>query len=303
MDVLANDDHQPTRESVEGVRPRLFGIAYRMLGSVADAEDAVQEAFLRWEREQQRGGDITSPEGWLVTVVSRICLDQLRSARVKREAYVGPWLPEPLVTAPGAGPEEQVELAESLSLAFLILLERLTPEERAVFLLHEIFGYQYAEIGPIIGKSEAACRQLGKRARDRIATGRPRYQASPGKGERLATEFLRASLDGDFPALLTLMTEDVELIADGGGRATAAPKPIRGRNAVARFLMGIAHMGPEGWTGVPMPVNGGPGIVARRGDGHPFAVLSLEVMDERITAVRIVLNPDKLHGVPLPGTT
>lgn len=303
MNVLANGDHEPTWENMERVRPRLFGLAYRMLGSVADAEDAVQEAFLRWERERWRGGDITSPEGWLVTVISRICLDQLRSARVRREAYVGPWLPEPLVTAPSPGTEEQVELAESLSLAFLILLERLSPEERAVFLLHEIFDYQYAEIGPIIGKGEAASRQLGKRARDRIATGRPRFPTSPVEGERLASEFLRASLEGDFPALLALMTEDVELIADGGGKAKAAPMPIRGRDVVARFLTGISHMGPEGWKGEPTPVNGGPGIVARRGDGQPFAVLSLDATGERITAVRIVLNPDKLHGVPPTGTT
>ncbi len=280
------------------LRPRLFGIAYRMLGSVADAEDAVQEAFLRWEQARARGDTIAAPEGWLVSVTTRLCIDQLRSARVKREEYVGQWLPEPLVTAPGSNAEEAVEMAESLSLAFLVLLERLSPEERAVFLLHEVFGYPYGEIAPVVGKSEAACRQLAKRARDRIEVGRPRYHVSDEAAERLAAEFLRASVEGDLPALLSLLTEDVELVADGGGRATAAPKPVRGADLVARFLVGVVHLGPAGWTATPATVNGGPGLIARDAEGRPYAVLALEPSGKRIAAIRVVLNPAKLHGVP-----
>ena len=280
------------------LRPRLFGIAYRMLGSVADAEDAVQETFLRWEQARARGDDITAPEGWLVSVITRFCIDQLRSARSRREQYIGQWLPEPLVGDPGPDAAEVTEMAESLSLAFLILLERLSPIERAVFLLHEVFGYPHAEIAPIVGKSEAACRQLAKRARDRIGVGRPRFHPSTVEGERLAAEFLRACTEGDLPRLLALLTEDVELVADGGGKAASAAKPLRGVDRVARFLLGIARLGPEGWTADPAVVNGGPGLVARDAEGRPFAVLALEAADGRIAAVRVIVNPDKLHGMP-----
>ena len=283
---------------LERYRPRLFGIAYRMLGGVADAEDVVQEAFLRWEQARARGEPIAAPEGWLVAVVTRLCIDQLRSARAKREEYVGQWLPEPLVAEPGPDAEEAAEMAESLSLAFLVLLERLSPEERAVFLLHEVFGYPYAEIAPIVGKSEAACRQLAKRARDRVQLGRPRQRVAPAAAERLAAEFLRACAEGDLPALLALLTEDVELVADGGGKAAAAGKPIRGAELVARFLVGVARLGPPGWTAGPATVNGGPGLVARDAHGRPFAVLALEPAGERIAAVRVIVNPDKLHGGP-----
>ena len=189
-------------------------------------------------------------------------------------------------------------MAESVSLAFLVILERRSPEERAVFLLHEVFGYPFAEIAPIVGKSEVACRQLAKRARDRIGVGRPRFPASAEAGERLAAEFLRACTEGDLPALLALLTEDVELVADGGGKAAAAGKPVRGADSVARFLLGIARLGPAGWTARPATVNGGPGLVARIPDGRPFAVLALEPAGDRIKVVRIVVNPDKLHGVP-----
>ena len=189
-------------------------------------------------------------------------------------------------------------MAESLSLAFLVLLERLSPVERAVFLLHEVFGYPHAEIGPIVGKSEAACRQLAKRARDRVGVGRPRFRASVVEGERLAAEFLRACTEGDLPALLSLLTEDVELVADGGGKVAAPRKPVRGADLVARFLLGIARLGPDGWSATPAMVNGGPGLVARDANGRPFAVLTLEAAGDRITAVRIVNNPDKLRAVP-----
>ncbi len=282
------------------LRPRLFGIAYRMLGSVADAEDAVQETLLRWEQAHAKGTEIAVPEAWMVAVVTRLCIDHLRSARVRQEQYVGQWLPEPLVEGPGS-PAEAVELAESLSLAFLVLLERLAPVERAVFLLHEVFGYPFAEIAPIVGKGEAACRQLAKRARDRVGVGQPRFQAPAVAGERLAAEFLRACVDGDLPALIGLLTEDVELVADGGGKVATAPNALRGVDPVARFLLGIARLGPDDWTASPATVNGGPGLLARDGAGRPFAVLALEPSGERIAAVRIVINPDKLHGVPDDG--
>ena len=297
---MTRPEHDPDGETFDGerYRRRLFGIAYRMLGGVADAEDAVQETFLRWEQAHANGTDIASPEGWLVSVVTRLCIDQLRSARVRREAYVGPWLPEPLVADPGPGVETGAEMAESLSLAFLVLLERLTPVERAVFLLHEVFGYPYAEIAPIVGKSEAACRQLAKRARARVGVGRPRFRATAAAGERLAAEFLRTCAEGDLPGLLELLTEDVELVADGGGKVAATRKPVRGADPVARFLLGIVRLAPAGWTAAPATVNGGPGVVARHADGRPFAVLALEVAGDRVAAVRIVNNPDKLHGVP-----
>lgn len=280
------------------LRQRLFGIAYRMLGSVTDAEDAVQEGFLRLEQVRARGESIGSTEGWLVSVVTRICIDQLRSARARREEYLGEWLPEPLVAETGPDAAEAAEMAESLSLAFLLLLERLTPQERAVLLLHDVFSYPHAEIASIVGKSEAACRQLAKRARERVRAGRPRQDVARATAERLATEFLRTSIEGNLSGLMELLTDDVELVADGGGRATAATRPIRGAEAVARFLIGVARLGPTGWTAAPATVNGGPGLLARDAHGRPFAVLALEPAGERIGAVRVVLNPDKFNGVP-----
>jgi RNA polymerase sigma-70 factor, ECF subfamily len=282
----------------ERSRSRLFGIAYRMLGNVVDAQDAVQEALLRLEQARAAGTAIVSAEAWLVTVITRHCIDQLRSAHTQREAYLGPWLPEPLVGDWTRAAEEGVEMAESLSLAFLVLLERLTPLERAVFLLHEVFGYAYAEIAAIVGRKESTCRQLAKRARERIAVGRPRFRASTEAGERLASEFLQACRKGDLPGLIALLTEDVALTADGGGRVPAARQPIHGVGRVARFLLGIAGQGPEGWTAAPVVVNGGVGIVVRHADGRSHAVLELEPAGKRIAAVRIIVNPDKLHGVP-----
>jgi RNA polymerase sigma-70 factor (ECF subfamily) len=279
-------------------RPRLFGIAYRMLGSVTDAEDAVQEAFLRWQQARERGEVIVAPEGWLVTVVTRLCIDQLRTARTRRESYIGPWLPEPLVDAGTVGLEETAEMAESLSLAFLVLLERLSPVERAVFLLHEVFGYPYAEIAPVVGRQEDACRQLARRARTRIGVGRPRFRASRAQGARLANAFLRACQEGDLPGLLALLTEDVELVADGGGQVGAARKPVRGVDLVTRFLLGIVRLAPVGWRAEPATVNGGPGLVVRHADGRPFAVLALTIAGDRISGIQLVNNPAKLQGIP-----
>jgi RNA polymerase sigma-70 factor (ECF subfamily) len=281
-------------------RPRLFGIAYRMLGSVVDAEDAVQETFLRWEETRAKGSDVIVPEAWLTSVVTRLCIDQLRSARVRREQYVGEWLPEPLVADPGPDLEESAEMAESLSTAFLILLERLSPVERAVFLLHDVFNYGFAEIATIVDKSEAACRQMAKRARERVERGRPRFEPDPATSEKLASEFLRVCGDGDLPGLLALLTENIEMVADGGGKVPAARAPVQGAAQVARALLGFMPLLPAGWSANPATVNGRPGLVMRLADGAPFAVLSLDVIGGRIAALRFVNNPDKLHRVPAP---
>ena len=226
-------------------RSLLFAIAYRMLGSVADAEDAVQETYLRWRRAAERGEEIRSPKAWLTTTISRVCLDQLGSARVKREQYIGPWLPEPLA---GVTPDvaETVADFDSLSIAFLVLLESLSPKERAVFLLHDVFGYDFASIGDIVGESDAYCRQLAKRARAHMAERRPRFEADRAQQERLTADFLRAVSEGDMPALIETLTDDVTVFSDGGGKVNAARKPVAGRDKVARFLTNLARLAPAG---------------------------------------------------------
>ena len=276
-------------------RPLLFAIAYRLLGSVVDAEDIVQEAFLRWQSAPAAG--VQSPKAWLSTVVTRLCIDQLRSARVQREAYVGPWLPEPLVIEREPDVADAVVLADSLSMAFLVLLERLTPTERAVFLLHDVFAYDYAEIAPIVDKSVAHCRQLARRARAHVAAGRPRFEASPERRERLTQAFLAACAEGDLPALLATLADDVTLWSDGGGKVAAARRPVHGADKVARFLLGILRTVPPDTVVRPARVNGQPGLVSSV-RGQPFGVLTLDIADDRVQAVRIVVNPDKLRAVP-----
>lgn len=280
-------------------RRLLFSIAYRMLGSVGEAEDAVQETFLRWHRVQAEGTVVESPKAWLSTVVTRICLDQIRSARVRREAYVGPWLPEPLVDAadPEPGPGDRVALAESLSTAFLVLLETLSPKERAAFLLHDVFAYGYAEVAEIVGESEAYCRQLARRARARLAERRPRFPASPAERERLTERFLRACLEGDMAALLATLAEDVTVWSDGGGKVLAARKPVVGREKVARFLLGLMKLAPPDTTFRSAPVNGRLGLVVAVA-GRSVEVLSFEVDGGAIRGIYAVVNPDKLRAVP-----
>ena len=275
-------------------RPLLFSISYRMLGSVMEAEDVVQEAFLRWQRASEE--EVRSPSAYLSTVVTRLCIDRLRSARARREQYVGPWLPEPLL-------EEQeitgtADLDDSLSMAFLVLLESLTPVERAVFLLREVFGYEYAEIASLVGKSEANCRQISRRARQSVAARRPRFESSPEQEERLMDSFLSASLSGDMEALLALLSEDVILYSDGGGKTLAALKPIYGADRVVRFLSGILRKAPPDLAVRQMRVNGRPGLVGYFGDGSPQSVVTLEVGEGSITAIRLVVNPEKLGNVP-----
>ncbi len=278
-------------------RPLLFAIAYRMLGSVADAEDVLQEALLRWHRALADGTVIESPKAWLSTVVTHLCLDQLRSARVKREEYVGPWLPEPLAAADEPDVADAVVLNETLATAFLVLLETLTPKERAVFLLHDVFAYDYAEIAGIVGESEVYCRQLARRARGHLAARRPRFSPSPADQERLTERFMRAALDGDLSALISTLAEDVTLWSDGGPNVRAARRPIRGADNVGRFLLGVMRKAPSDLSVAIEPINGRPGIVSRVA-GRPFVVITLETTADAIARIYLVINPDKLRGVP-----
>ncbi len=277
------------------LRPLLFSIAYRMIGSVSEAEDIVQEAFLRYHRAQPR--DVENPKAYLSAVTTRLAIDHLRSARARREEYVGPWLPEPLLadaTAPDPG--EQAELADSLSLAFLVLLERLSPVERAAFLLREVFDYPYDEIAEVINRSEDNARQLVTRARRHVDAERPRFEADRQAQEELTERFVAATQSGDLDALVEMLAADAYTYTDGGGKAQAPRKELHGRERVARFMVAIARPGggAEGVTLHPVEVNGRPGRLARDADGHPVAVLSLDVADGLVQVVRIIANPDKL---------
>jgi RNA polymerase sigma-70 factor (ECF subfamily) len=276
-------------------RSLLFSIAYRMLGSVTDAEDVVQESYLRWQESCET--EVRSPRSYLSAVVTRLSIDRLRSARAWREEYIGPWLPEPLVSEGAEDAGEPTELDESLSMAFLVLLESLNPVERAVFLLHEVFDYDYGEISRIVGKSEANCRQIARRARQSVVARRPRFERSPEQGERLTRQFVEACTSGDMEGLLGLLSEDVTLWSDGGGKVAAAPYPVHGPERVARFLLGVLRTVPHGFFARPTQVNGGPGVVGYV-DGHPTGVVALDVADGRLRGVRIVVNPEKLRTIP-----
>ena len=295
-DAAPDPDGEPNIQ----YRPLLFAIAYRMLGSVVDAEDAVQETFLRWQRARAAGTEVETPKAWLSAVVTRLCVDHLRSARAQRETYVGPCLPEPLVDRPEPDVAESVALAESVSLAFLVLLERLTPTERAVFLLHDVFGFGYGEVAAVVAKSPQTCRQVARRARTRIEAGRPRFRASPAQQARLTDGFVRACAEGDLSALMATLADDVTLWSDGGAKARAARRPLHGAEQVARFLLGIVRNAPPGLVRRVARVNGQPGIVLSLA-GRPFGVVALEIAEDRIQAVRIVVNPDKLGAVPVQG--
>ena len=277
-------------------RPLLFSIAYRMTGSVMEAEDAVQEAYLRWQQASE--DEIRSPSAYLSTVVTRLCIDRLRSARVRREQYVGPWLPEPVLGEQAQEIGGKVELEDTLSMAFLVMLESLTPVERAVFLLREVFDYEYAEIASLVEQSEANCRQISRRARQSVVARRPRFESSPQQEERLMEGFLQASLDGDMEALLALLSEDVTLYSDGGGKTRAALRPIYGADKVARFFTGILSNIPPDFAVRRTRVNGRPGLVGYFGDGSPQSVVSIEVAEGSIRTIRLVVNPEKLENVP-----
>ena len=278
------------------LRPLLFSIAYRMVGSVSEAEDLVQEAFLRLRRALAGGAEVDSPKAYLSAVTTRLAIDHLRSARVRRETYVGAWLPEPLVTDGEADPAGHAETADSLSLAFLVLLERLSPVQRAVFLLHEVFGYGYAEIAGLVGRSEDNCRQIAARARRHVEAGRPRFEASRRQREELARRFFAAVERGDTEGLVGLLATDAVMYGDGGGKAPALAAPVHGAERVARFLLGLARRGAAlGVVLRPAEVNGQPGLLAFDPDGRLLSVLTLDVADGRVQTVRNILNPDKLR--------
>jgi RNA polymerase sigma-70 factor (ECF subfamily) len=283
-------------DTYQQLRPLLFSIAYRMAGSVSEAEDIVQEAFLRYHRAAGDGAEVQSPKAYLSAVTTRLAIDHLRSARVRREQYVGAWLPEPLVTDPEADAAEHAETADSLSLAFLVLLERLSPTERAVFLLHEVFGYGYAEIAGLVGKSQDNCRQIAVRARRHLQARRPRFETSRRQRERLARRFFAAVEQGDTEGLVGLLAADAVMYADGGGKAPALAAPLHGAQRVARFLLGLARQARViGVRLQPAEVNGQPGAMAYDQDGRLVNVLSLEIVDGRIQTVHAIVNPDKLR--------
>ena len=275
----------------EALRGRLFGLAYRMLGSRADAEDIVQEAYVRWHQVPQ--GTVENAEAWLVTTTSRLAIDRLRRLKTEREAYVGPWLPEPIV-AP-APPDRSLDLAEDLSLAFLTLLERLAPEERAAFLLHDVFDVGYREIASVIERSEAASRQVVHRARERVRGDRKRFDVPESAKETLLQKFLAAIEARDEQALLALFAPDATWTADGGGKTAAAPRPIVGADRIARLVLGLREkFWAKDRTLEVATVNGETGLCIRDG-GRTTAVMSILTDGERIFAVFAVVNPDKLE--------
>lgn len=277
-------------QTFEQQRPLLFSIAYRMLGSVMEAEDAVQESYLRYMATDADA--IQSPQAFLSTVITRLCLDQLKSARVKREEYFGPWLPEPLLTADA--PDELLARHESISMAFLLLLEMLSPVERAVFLLREVFDYDYETIAQIVGKREANCRQLHSRAKKHIHSGRPRFTPLPQEQQQLVGKLFAAMQLGDSEAFAALLAEDVELRSDGGGKAAAATHPLAGRQTVMRFLMGLYNKRPPNSSIELTEVNGAPAWMVRVG-GKLENVMSFEINGAGVSTIRIVRNPEKLR--------
>ncbi len=275
-------------DTFESYRPLMFAIAYRMLGSAMEAEDIVQEAYLRAQTAQQ----IESPKAFLSTVVTHLCLDQLKSAQTQRETYLGPWLPEPVIT-----PQTPFDRYELISMAFLVLLESLTPVERAVFLLREVFDYGYDEIARIVGKEEAACRQLFHRAKVHLADHRPRFPASAEEHDQMLMRFMQATSGGDLDGFTSLLAEEVTLWSDGGGKAQAATRPVYGRDHVGRFLHGLFKRTPANLTFGVREVNGRSAIVVWYDTGAPYVVITFEIDDGLITSFRLIRNPDKLQHI------
>jgi RNA polymerase sigma-70 factor (ECF subfamily) len=283
-----------TIDIFQALRPRLFGIAYRMLGVRADAEDIVQEAWLRW---QHGGGEEARiPEAWLVTVVTRLSIDRLRGAIAERERYVGPWLPEPLVEDAVDSPEAALEAAGDISTAFLLMLERLGPEERAVFLLHQVFEFGYDEVAAMVGKTEAACRKILQRARERVRAGRPRFAVGREQHLALLGKFIEAARSGMPERVQALLTEDAAYMGDGGGKARTTVRAVHGAERVARLVVGIERKWTDRGSHQLIRVNGAPGLLTWR-DGQPDSVTTLALRDGRIAAIYVVRNPDKLGGL------
>lgn len=283
-----------------GHRGRLFAVAYRLLGSVADAEDVVQDVAETWTRTDH--GPIADPEAWLVTVTTRRCLDRLRSARHQRERYVGPWLPEPLLTsddarsssAPSADPADVAALADDVSFALLVVLDRLAPAERVAFVLHDVFGEPYARIAEVVDRSPEATRQLASRARRRVRAEHEPALPVRDDGRRVTEAFLAATREGDLSGLMELLAPDVELVSDGGGKVRAARRPVVGSDRVARFLAGVASKADESAAIEPVTVNGGPGVCVWT-HGVVLGVAAFEIVDQRIHRISFVVNPDKLR--------
>ena len=286
-------------ELLEELRPTAFAISYRMLGSVAEAEDVVQEALLRLHHALEGDERIESPRAYLATVATRLSIDQLRSARVRREAYVGEWLPEPLVADSAADPARQAELADSLSLAFLVLLESLSPEQRAALLLRDVFDYDYAQIADIVGKSEDNARQLAARARRHVEERKPRFEASREQRNELAQRFFDAAREGELDALENLLAHDVVLHGDGGGKVPALARAVHGRERVARTLRAWMRQGDRilGAALRPIDVNGQPGALLLAGEDVVIGVMALDIADGQIQEVRSIVNPDKLQHI------
>ena len=287
----------------EEYRSLLFAMAYRMLGSAMEAEDIVQEAYLRYRATPPES--IRTLKSFLTTIVHNLCIDYLRSAQVQRENYVGPWLPEPVITGDGTAlmsPLRQIIDRESISMAFLVLLESLSPLERAVFLLREVFDYEYAEIAQITGRDEAACRQLCSRARKHISNNRPRFPASPEAHSKMVSHFMEACIAGDIDGLMSLLAEDVTAWIDGGGKVTVAGRqPVQGRDNVARGIIKHLSRVPEGMTVEVIEANGLAALLVRA-KGQVTSLVTLEVEGNLIRAVRTVVNPDKLAHLKLPST-
>src|SRR6185437_15232742 len=279
----------------EDLRPLMFAIAYRMVGGVSDAEDLVQEAYLRMQQALAVGTAVDSPKAYLTTIVTRLAIDHLRSARVRRETYPGPWMPEPVVERLDEAPAESAELSDSLSMAYLVLLDQLSATERAVLLLHDVFGYRFDEIGAIVDRSEAGCRQIAVRARRRLDADRPRFDRDLRRRSQVADEFLTAFREGDIDALLHLVSEDAVFVGDGGGKAAALPEPIYGRDRVVHLLRAFANQNRRlNLRFEPARINGQPGAVVRDLDGLVVTVLALDIVGGAVGTVRSIVNPDKI---------
>lgn len=289
-----SDSGDEMAQDFEALRPLLFAIAYRMLGSTVDAEDVVQETYLRYQATDSRS--IRSTKAFLTTIVTRLSIDHLKSARHQRESYVGAWLPEPLLTTPGDQPADLAALNDSLSNALLVVLETLSPVERAVFLLHDVFDYDYAAIGDIVGKSEAACRQALHRARGAVRSGRLRFHSTPDEHRQVFTRFLEACAEGDVEGLEAVLAADVTAISDGGGKASAATRPLRGSKIVAAFMLGLFKRAPERLEYELAEINGRTGLIVRQ-EGTVLVTFTADVADGKITAVWAMRNPDKLRGL------
>jgi RNA polymerase sigma-70 factor (ECF subfamily) len=284
----------------DDLRRLLFSIAYRMVGSVSDAEDLVQEAYLRMHREQQEGTEIESPKAFLTTVITRLSIDHLRSARVRREEYVGEWLPEPLLVDTESDPAADAEMSDTLSLAFLVLLESLSPLERAVFLLHDVFGYSYAEIGEVVGKSEDNCRQIALRARRAVDAGKPRFDPSEEERRAVAERFF-AALAGEASDIAAVLSEDVVLHGDGGGKAPAIARALQGADRVSRTFANWVKAGVRvGATMDVTTVNGQPGAIFWTPTGEIASVMMLHVSGGKVSEIFSVVNPDKLRHIGEP---